>query len=125
MDERALLRPYSWINAEPALRVVSGSGSHVIDDKGARYFDAAGGLWNLPFGLGNPALCEAASHQLSVCSFASLFDDLTHGNAEVLATTLAKMLGGHGRQVYLSTTGSSAVEAAIWLARAYFKALNR
>jgi adenosylmethionine-8-amino-7-oxononanoate aminotransferase len=124
VDEHALLRPYSWINAEPKLRVVSGTGSYVFDDSGVRYFDAVSGLWNLPFGLGNPALCDAANRQLSICAYASLFDDGTHSAAELLAATLAKLLGGQGRQVYLSTTGSSAVEAGIWIARAHFKALN-
>jgi adenosylmethionine-8-amino-7-oxononanoate aminotransferase len=62
---------------------------------------------------------------LSVCAYASLFDEGTHAPAEVLAQRLAQLLGGEGRQVYLSTTGSSAVEAAVWIARAHFKASRR
>jgi putrescine aminotransferase len=125
VDNQALLRPYSRLDAQPTLRLVSGRGSYVFDDGGVRYLDAVGGLWNLTLGLDNPALYEAATRQLSKCAYASLFDDGTHAPAEMLAQRLAELLGGQGRQVYLSTTGSSAVEAGVWIARAHFKSLQR
>lgn len=119
--ENALLRPYAVPGREPPFRLSRGSGSIVYDDCGRRYLDAAGGLWNVTLGLNHDAVFASIAAQAKQLSYASLFDS-SHPVAERLAERLLKAAGGDMAFAYLSTTGSSAVEVALRIARLHFRA---
>lgn len=116
-----LWRPFSPPGVRPATMIEAGDGAYVIDAGGRRYLDAAGGLWNVSLGLGNAALVNDVRKQLETLAFASLFHG-SHRAAEALSDKLVALSGGRMGQVYLSTTGSSAVEVAVQAARLYHRA---
>lgn len=115
-----LLRPYTVPGRGAGLKIISGSGSYVTDSSGRTYLDAAGGLWNLTLGLGNPTLHEAITVQAKTLAYGQLFD-CTHTPAERLAESLLGQYGPGMQFAYLSTTGSSAVEVAITAAQLHHK----
>ncbi len=119
-----LWRPFSAPGARPATMIEAGDGAYVIDADGRRYLDAAGGLWNVSLGLGNAALVSDVRKQLETLAFASLFHG-SHRAAEALSDKLVALSAGRIGQVYLSTTGSSAVEVAVQVARLYHRARHQ
>lgn len=115
-----LWRPFSVPGSPAALKLVRGSGATVTDAGGREYLDAAGGLWNVALGLNNGPLVEAMHKQLQSMAFASLFDS-THAPAERLCDKLVELSGGTMHMAYLSTTGSTAVEVALRVARLHHR----
>lgn len=119
-----LWRPFSVPGAAGPLRIARGSGSAVNAADGREYLDAVGGLWNVSLGLGNEVLIERMHEQLKRLSFSSLFHS-TNTPAEQLCDRLLTLAGSAMRYVYLSTTGSSAVEVALRVARLHHAARGR
>jgi adenosylmethionine-8-amino-7-oxononanoate aminotransferase len=119
-----LWRPFSLPGAAMPFRLARGDGVTVTDAGGREYLDAAGGLWNLALGLNHGALVDAMHRQLQSLSFASLFD-ATHSPAERLCDKLVELSGGAMQTVYLSTTGSSAVDVALRVARLHHRTGGR
>ena len=96
----------------------------MFDAQGRRYINAAGGLWNVTLGWKHPRLVKAMQDQLDRMAYSSLFED-THAPAEQLADRLVALAGGEIAYAYLSTTGSTAVEAALRVARLHQRVLGR
>jgi adenosylmethionine-8-amino-7-oxononanoate aminotransferase len=116
----ALWKPYSAPGTTASLRLVRGEGSYVYDSAGRSFLNATSGLWNVALGHGNPRLVQRMQQQLQEMAYAPLFDG-THAPAEALAAKLVALSGGAMRHVYLSTTGSSAVEVALRVARLHHR----
>jgi len=97
---------------------VSGEGPYVIDADGKRYLDASGGAAVSSLGHSNERVKNAIKAQVDRLAFAhtSFF---TSPAAEELASFLAAAAPGDLDKVYLLTSGSEAVEAALKLARQY------
>jgi adenosylmethionine-8-amino-7-oxononanoate aminotransferase len=110
-----LLRPYSVPLSPVAMQLVRGEGCNVYDQAGKRYLDAASGLWNVSLGLAHPELLARMQLQAQTLAYGSLFDS-SHVQAELLSERLVGLSNGDFQFVYLSTTGSSAVELALTLA---------
>jgi adenosylmethionine-8-amino-7-oxononanoate aminotransferase len=119
-----LLCAFSVPGAAPGLRISSGRGSIVHDAAGRRYLDAAGGLWNVTHGLANPRILADIREQLERLAYSPLFDG-DHPPALRLADRLIALSEGRMNHVYLSTTGSSAVEVALRVARLHHRAKGR
>lgn len=119
-----LWRPFAVPGAANPMRIRKGDGSVVADTDGREYLDAAGGLWNVSLGLANGELIERMHEQLRTLSFSSLFHT-TNAPAELLCERLLALTGGAMRMAYLSTTGSSAVEVALRVARLHHAASGR
>lgn len=117
----ALWRPYSVPGVGASLKFVRGDGSYIYDSDGRAFLNAAGGLWNVSLGLNNPRIVERMQQQLQNMVYAPLFDN-THSPAEALAAKLVELSEGRMHCVYLSTTGTSAVEVALRVARTYQRA---
>ena len=111
-----LWRPFSPPHASAPMLLTRGQGSEVADATGRRYIDAAGGLWNVALGQGHARLIEQMQRQLQTLSFGSLFH-ATNAPAEQLCDRLVALAGGSMQTVVLSTTGSSAVDVALRVAR--------
>ncbi len=108
----ALLRPYTVPGTEHDFQLVKGEGSRVFDRFNRRYLDAVSGLWNTSFGLSEKRILERMQDQMERLAFSSLFDS-SHTSACILADRLVDLTDGAMDFVYLSTTGTSAVENAI------------
>jgi adenosylmethionine-8-amino-7-oxononanoate aminotransferase len=116
-----LWRPFSIPGSPVAFELVRGEASSVSDREGRAYLDAAGGLWNVALGLNHAGLLAQMERQLHELAYASLFD-ASHVAAERLCERLLGLTAGRMQTVYLSTTGSTAVEVALRAARLHFRA---
>ena len=97
----------------------SGEGCYLIDTAGKRYFDGSGGAAVSCLGHGHAKICAALHGQLDQLAYAhtSFF---TSEPAEKLADKLIEHAPTGIEKVYLVSSGSEAVEAALKLARQYF-----
>ena len=116
-----LWRPFSVPAGPTPLHVRKGQGVTLADRQGREFLDAVSGLWNTSVGLNNPKLVAQMHAQLQELSFCSLFHS-TNSPAERLSTRLVELSQGKMQHVYLSTTGSSAVEVALRVSRIYQRA---
>jgi adenosylmethionine-8-amino-7-oxononanoate aminotransferase len=100
---------------------ISASGCWVIDSKGRRYLDAAGGAIVCSIGHGRRAVIDAIAAQLGAADYvhASTF---TTPVLEEYAAKLAARVPLRGARVYPVSGGSEAMETALKLARAYYLA---
>ncbi len=101
------------------LVAVGGKGIHLIDQQGKTYIDASGGAAVSCLGHAHPDVLAAMHGQLDKLAYAhtSFF---TTEVSEELATNLAEHAPEGFDQVYFTSGGSEAVEAALKLARQYF-----
>src|SRR5690348_9415800 len=120
----ALICAYSVPGVPPSMSTTTGQGCFVCDTDGRRYLDAAGGLWNVTHGLANKRILAVIQSQLERLSYAPLFDR-SHLPADALADKLIAMSNGKMHYAYFSTTGSSAVEVALRVARLYHRVHGR
>ncbi len=115
--------PGRWLPRalHPAFELVisSAEGAEVVDDRGRRYIDFAGGIGVLNVGHGHPRVLAAAHRQL---------DRLVHTSAQValypdyleLARRLAELAPGDPpKKAILFSTGAEAVENTVKIARAW------
>lgn len=119
-------RPALWFSAlsggsddsfrDRALR--SGQGCFVRDVSGRSYLDARSALWNAALGYGNRRIIEAMSRQLAELPVAQIIrHDQPTEAALSYAERLMTVLPGHLAHVRFCTTGSEAVEGAVFLSR--------
>jgi adenosylmethionine-8-amino-7-oxononanoate aminotransferase/SAM-dependent methyltransferase len=121
-----LWHPYLPMN-DPArvLVLASGRGCRVTDRSGREYIDASGGLWSTQCGLGRPEIIDAISRQLETLSYGTLFALRSNQPAIALAGKLSALAGGSLTRVFLTCSGSEAVELAIKFSRLYFHLTGR
>jgi putrescine---pyruvate transaminase len=127
-DARHFLHPFTDHNdmhKDGTHVVVSGSGSHVIDETGRRLLDGLAGLWCVNVGYGRREIADAVHRQIMELSFyPSFFNSTTEP-----AIRLAERIAGHApsgmSRVFFSNSGSEANESALKLVRAYQKILGR
>jgi len=100
--------------------IVSGSGPYVYNSRKQRYLDSISGIWNVAAGLGRTELVEAAGKQMAELAFCGCWQ-MAHPRAIELAAKLVDFTGGHYQQVMFGSNGSDAVEAALKIARQYFR----
>jgi adenosylmethionine-8-amino-7-oxononanoate aminotransferase len=111
------------LDTKPPLLIREGKGCTVIDEHGREYLDAMAGLFCVNVGYGRHEIAEAAAEQMRRLPFYPLSQ--SHAPAVRLAETLASMLPGGLERVYLSNSGSEAVETALKLARQYGRQVHR
>jgi adenosylmethionine-8-amino-7-oxononanoate aminotransferase len=100
--------------------IARGEGCYVWDQHGRRYFDGLSGLFTAQVGHSHPELADAAHRQMSTLEFFPVWS-YAHEPAIELAHRLASLAPGDLNRVFLTPTGGDAVEAAIKLARQYWK----
>ncbi|WP_166677708.1 aspartate aminotransferase family protein [Amycolatopsis arida] len=120
--------PMSAVLAEagPDEVLVGGEGSWLIDAAGRRFLDARAGIANVLLGYSRHDVVEAMHKQALALPFASTFRherpaEVTLEYAEALVAAAPDPL----RRVRFTHTGSSAVEAAIHMARLYHRNHDR
>ena len=77
------------ISANGPLVMTKGEGSWVWDDKGKKYFDAAGALWYMNVGHGRKEIGEAMAAQASNIASYSSFGECTTAPTIELADLVA------------------------------------
>ena len=118
-DVPAFLHPFAK-PAAPAssyLEMVSGQGATVTDAAGKTYVDALGGLWYCQVGHGRQEIIDAIHAQAQQLTTWHTFDRFTNEPAEQLTQRLAALAPMPDARVFLTSSGSEAVESAIKLAR--------
>jgi len=109
--------------AEAFITMVRGEGASVWDDLGNRYVDALASLWYCNVGHGRVEIAEAISKQAGALAGFHCFDRFTNPPAEQLTALLAESAPMAQARVFLTCSGSEAVESALKLARlAHFAA---
>ena len=89
----------------------------VVDDRGRRYVDALASLWYCNIGHSRAEIADAVATQMRKLAAYHTFDRFTNEPAEALCATLADIAPVAGARVFLTSSGSEAVESAIKLAR--------
>jgi adenosylmethionine-8-amino-7-oxononanoate aminotransferase len=100
--------------------IVKGSGHHIWDSRGKKYFDGLSGLFVVNAGHGRRRLAEVAAKQAEELAFFPLWS-YAHPSAIELADRLAHHAPGELNRVFFSTGGGEAVETAFKLAKYYWK----
>jgi adenosylmethionine-8-amino-7-oxononanoate aminotransferase len=100
--------------------IVRGEGCYVWDDTGKRYLDGLSGLFTVQVGHGRGELADAAREQAAKLAYFPVWG-LANEPAARLAERLAVLAPGDLNRVFLTPTGSDAVETAIKLSRQYWK----
>ncbi len=97
---------------------VAGDGAVVVDANGRRYLDGAGGVFVAILGHSPAEVAEAVADQAGKLNFAYT-GDFTTEPAERLARKLEAIAPSGLSKLWLTTSGSTANEAALKLARQY------
>jgi adenosylmethionine-8-amino-7-oxononanoate aminotransferase len=104
------------------VRIVRGEGCFLYDDAGRPLLDAVASLFNVYVGHGRAEIKEAIVRQLDELEYHPVFAGFSHPRAEELSARLVAMLEPEGmRRVIFGSGGSDAVEAALMVARQYWK----
>lgn len=114
--KRHLWRPYTQMRTAPEpLEAVRTHGSRIVLADGRELVDGIASWWTAVHGYNHPHIAQAVADQLARMPHV-MFGGLTHAPAERLAARLAGLLPGDLDHVFLSDSGSVAVEVALKMA---------
>lgn len=108
----------------PPLPIVRGEGPWLMDENGARYFDATSSWWVNLFGHSDARLIQALKDQLD-CLPHVMLAGCTHAPAVELAERLSALTGGVLDHCFFASDGASAVEIALKMSFHYWRNLGR
>lgn len=116
-----MAHPKAMLDSPPDI-IARGEGVWVWDIDGHRMIDGVGGLWSANFGHSNRRVRDAIVAQLDELPYYNVFRGTTHPRAIELSESLAQMMAPDGvGAVMFGSGGSDAVEAALKIARQYWK----
>lgn len=124
-DRRYIWHPYTSINNPlPVYPVESAAGVRIRLMDGRELIDGMASWWSVIHGYSHPVLTRALQDQAGRLSHV-MFGGLTHQPAVELARLLVDVLPDGLNRVFLSDSGSVAVEVAMKMALQYWQALGR
>ena len=106
--------------AQPRL-LVSAKDMHYVAEDGRRVLDGAAGLWCVNAGHCRAPIIDAIQRAVTTLDYAPGFQ-MGHPSSFRLATALAELLPGDVDRVFFSNSGSEAVDTALKIAIAYWRA---
>jgi len=121
-DRQHIWHPYtSLISPLPCIGVVSAQGVKLTLDDGRQLIDGMSSWWSTIHGYNHPRLNQAAKDQIDQMSHV-MFGGITHPSAVALCRKLVAMTAEPLDRVFLSDSGSVAVEVALKMAIQYWVA---
>jgi putrescine aminotransferase len=118
------LHPFARPASEDFVTIVRGEGAAVFDAAGRRYVDALASLWYCNVGHARPEIADAVDAQLRTLENYNTFDIFTNGPADEIAATISALSPVPDARVFLTSSGSEAVDTALKLARMTFTRLG-
>lgn len=119
-DQQFVWHPYSSLSAPiPAYEVVSAKGVYIKLADGRELIDGMASWWCAIHGYNHPVLNQAAKDQIDKVSHV-MFGGITHKPAVELCEKLVAITPAGLDKVFLSDSGSVAVEVAIKMAFQYW-----
>jgi beta-alanine--pyruvate transaminase len=101
--------------------LVAAEGAYYTDANGKKILDGLSGLWCTGLGHGRREIVEAISRQAQTLDFAPAFQ-YGHPQSFALANKIKELTPEGLDYVFLTTSGSDAVETSLKMARAYWRA---
>ncbi|MBT1257396.1 adenosylmethionine--8-amino-7-oxononanoate transaminase [Rhodococcus erythropolis] len=125
IDADVLWHPYGSFPASTRPLIVdSAQGATLTLSDGRRLVDGMSSWWAAIHGYRNPVLDSAAARQLGKMSHV-MFGGLTHEPAARLGRLLVDITPPHLDKVFLSDSGSVAVEVAVKMCLQYWRSLGK
>jgi adenosylmethionine-8-amino-7-oxononanoate aminotransferase len=113
----AYLHPFCKPARDTFLTIERGKGALVWDADGNEYVDGMASLWCVNVGHGRREIVDAVTAQMSTLACYHTFEPFANEPADRLAEEVAAVAPMTGARVFLTTSGSEAVDSAIKLAR--------
>jgi putrescine---pyruvate transaminase len=113
----SLLHPFAKPTRETFIQIERGEGALLWTADGKQLIDGMASLWYCAIGHGRSEMAEAISAQASKLAAYSCFDPFTVGPAEQLADELAAIAPMADARVFLTCSGSEAIDSVMKLAR--------
>ncbi len=119
------LHPFAKPAATDFVTIVRGEGAAVFDRDGKRYVDALASLWYCNVGHGRGEIIDAVTHQMETLENYNTFDIFTNEPAEQISALISALSPIPDARVFLTDSGSEAVDTALKLARLTFSRQGR
>ncbi|MEO9003353.1 MAG: adenosylmethionine--8-amino-7-oxononanoate transaminase [Ginsengibacter sp.] len=120
-DKKYIWHPYTHQKSMiPAIPIVRGDKTVLIDENGKEYIDAVSSWWVNIHGHGNKYIAKKIYEQAKKLQQV-IFTAFTHEPAVLLAEKLLHVLPGNFSKIFYTDDGSTATEVAIKLAIQYWK----
>jgi adenosylmethionine-8-amino-7-oxononanoate aminotransferase len=100
--------------------MTKGEGSWVWDDKGKKYFDAAGALWYMNVGHGRKEIGEAMAAQAADIASYSSFGECTTAPTIELADLVASISPVPDSKIFFTSGGSDSIDTALKMSRRFW-----
>jgi putrescine aminotransferase len=113
----AYLHPFCRPARDSFVTIVRGDGAVVWDDAGNEYVDGMASLWCVNVGHGRREIVDAVAVQMSALACYHTFEPFANEPADRLSDEIASFAPMNGARIFLTTSGSEAVDSAIKLAR--------
>ena len=99
------------------LEIERASGSYLYDTKGKSYLDFIAGVSALPLGHSNPKVVSALKSQIEKYMHVMVYGEFAQAPAVALCKKLVDILPRNHEVVYLTNSGTEAIEGALKLAK--------
>ena len=99
------------------LEIDYASGSYLYDTKGKSYLDFVAGVSALPLGHSHPKVVAAVKSQIEKYMHVMVYGEFVQAPAVKLCKELLRLLPKNQETVYLTNSGTEAIEGAIKLAK--------
>ncbi len=114
----AFLHGFAKPANERFITIVRADGAAVFDAQGRRYIDGLASLWYCQVGHGRREIIDAITTQLGVLDAFQTFELFTNEPADALCERLVGFAPMPNARVFLTSSGSEAVDSALKLIRA-------